>query len=40
MKQTMIAVLVVGSLTTALAQDTVKLPDADFWVVSLIPEGV
>ena len=40
MKQTIIAVLVVGSLTTALGQDTVQLPDADFWVVLLIPEEV
>ena len=39
MKKSMIAVLMLGSVTAAPTQDTVKLPDADFWVVGLIPYG-
>lgn len=39
MKQTIAAIVVLAALAAATGQDTVKLPDADFWVVGLIPEG-
>jgi len=39
MKRTMIAVFVLGGLAAATGQDTVKLPDADFLVVRVCPQG-
>lgn len=37
MKQATAAIVVLAALAAATGQDTVKLPDADFWVVTVRP---